>query len=485
MELFDKAEPESTAKYATAEQAAEQAAEQVDSFDAVVARYIGLLSGVQEANRDWERIFDAIEDPICVVTADYRLIRANAAYTRLFGSTYELGGRHYCFTPQTDDADDAKDADQADRSIPCADCPLPYSVRTRRAGYTQQHWLTSSSPDGAPEARTYQRWTYPIVNADGAVDRVVEVVKDVTEQERIRRSVVKTEALRETDRLKAELLGTVSHELRSPLTAIKGYAATLLRHERRLPREERHEFLTAIGEASDRLEVIINRLLQMSQLETGSIVPHLAPVDVAQVAREAIALAVQRTQASTTSTTSTTNTTNTYVFDLRLLDGYADAARTFPVIDADARLMRDVLDNLLENAVKYSPEGGKIDITIGVRSAASVPDGPAASEVAAVAGHTAQATPQQMLEIIVRDRGVGIPAEHLGRVFERFHRVDTRLKREVTGLGLGLAMCKRIAELHGGAIWVESAPSGGSAFHLVLPVVTASVTDWVAVSSAR
>src|SRR5258708_19905418 len=96
------------------------------------------------------------------------------------------------------------------------------------------------------------------------------------------------ESLREMELLKAELLGTVSHELRSPLASIKGYAATLLRHERRISREERHQFLLAITEASDRLEVIIERLLEMSQLETGEVILQRSFFDPAPLPTEAI-----------------------------------------------------------------------------------------------------------------------------------------------------------------------------------------------------
>src|SRR6266581_3785089 len=99
---------------------------------------------------------------------------------------------------------------------------------------------------------------------------------------------INRQALREMELLKAELLATVSHELRSPLASIKGYAATLLRHEQRISREERHEFLLAINEASDRLEVVIDRLLEMSQLETGTIALDHASVNLAHLAHEAI-----------------------------------------------------------------------------------------------------------------------------------------------------------------------------------------------------
>ena len=470
----DNAPPESitASTGASAEQHAEQLAEQVRTLEAVVARYEHRLSGAQEASRDWERIFDAIEDPICVVTSEYQLVYANAAYNNVFGTAHEPGGQHYCFASAPDHA---SQSGQRVQNGPCAGCPLPETARTRRASFTEQAWRPSGGDGAASVERLYQRWTYPVVSSTGSVDRVVEMLKDVTEQHDMRRSVANTEALREADRLKAELLGTVSHELRSPLTAIKGYAATLLRHEGCLPREERREFLEAIGEASDRLEVMINRLLELSQLETGSIRPHFMPVDVAHIARESIAIAEQRAQASEP---------DKYVFGLRMIGTPATTgssmSQAVPVIDADIRLLRDLLDNLLENAVKYSPRGGAIDVTLGVRSAGSAPGGRNEVEEAKAAGHAPKPKAlemPEMLEIVVRDTGMGIPAEHLGRVFERFHRVDTRLTREVDGPGLGLAVCKRIAELHGGTIWAESAPGEGSAFHLVLPLARADHSD--------
>src|SRR6266567_419959 len=191
----------------------------------------------------------------------------------------------------------------------------------------------------------------------------------------------------ETEVFKAELLATVGHELRGPLTAIKGYAATLLRHERRISREERHEFLVAISAASDRLELIIERFLEISQLETDAIRIERFPVDVARLAHEALTVAEQRASG---------HSPGRFTFNLRLKDAH------------------------LKNAPMVAQKPGRV------------------------------------LEICVCDHGLGIPPEHLGRIFERFHRVDNRLIREVNGLGLGLTMCKHIIELHDGVIWAES-----------------------------
>jgi K+-sensing histidine kinase KdpD len=159
----------------------------------------------------------------------------------------------------------------------------------------------------------------------------------------------------ETELLKAELLATVSHELRSPLTAIKGYAATLLRHEHRISREERHEFLLAISAASDRLELIVDRLLEISQLETDAIKIERFPVDVACLAHEALTATEQRASG---------HSPGRFTFNLRLKDVSGVPTQHVPIIMADHRRLREVLDNLLENAMNYSPQGGAIDMIV-------------------------------------------------------------------------------------------------------------------------
>ncbi len=287
-------------------------------------------------------------------------------------------------------------------------------------------------------------------------------------------TALENRSLQEMELLKAELLATVSHELRSPLASIKGYAATLLRHERRISREERHEFLVAIAAASDRLERIIDRLLEMSQLETGTLSIECSPVDVVRLTHEAITAAEQQTS---------TQFPGHFTFHLRLKDAAGVPSQEEPLIMADPRRLREVLDNLLENAINYSPEGGVIDVVVRPIQAL-LPAGKASNrerkaEALLKSDDAHRERPdvqpdgqklRQLVEICVCDYGLGIPAEHLDRIFDRFHRVDTRLTREVNGLGLGLTICKHIVELHDGLIWAESCPAGGSAFHVRLPV---------------
>ena len=200
----------------------------------------------------WEKTFDAVSDPISIVDESYRVVAANAAYRRMFGLSDSA------IAPQQ------RFADEGDQI--CEGCPLDTTIRTRAPHMFRQERLVKVVEGDSPrwERRVYHRWTYPIMSEDGTVNRVVEILRDVTEQERLRDSTTEAEALRRADLLKAELLGSVSHELRSPLATIKGYAETLARHERRLTREERLEFLGAITGASDRLGHVIERLLLLA-----------------------------------------------------------------------------------------------------------------------------------------------------------------------------------------------------------------------------
>lgn len=241
----------------------------------------------------------------------------------------------------------------------------------------------------------------------------------------------------EDGRPEIEFLAIISHELRSPLAAIKGYAATLRRHGHRLGRAEREEFLQAIDEASDRLEVLIGRLLMLSRLEAGTLTPNIVPVDMAHLIQEALIAAEHRWEPTATGG-------HEYTF-------VGPERESMPPALADLRLQREALDIVLENAVKYSPDGGVIRVSLQ-------DDG-------------------STMTIAVHDSGIGIPSEHLRRIFDRFHRVDTRLTREVGGAGLGLAISKRIMALQGGTIWAESTPGDGSTFFMTLPLVQSQVDD--------
>ena len=262
----------------------------------------------------------------------------------------------------------------------------------------------------------------------------------------------------------AELLASMSHELRTPLASIKAYTATLLRRDRRISRAERQAFLLAIERAGDHLEIVIEHLLEMASLETGTLTLELSVVNLVQLLREAVSAAGRRVEADP-------------VIAARRLRFHFEDPASPPgegvFLEADRDLLRKVLGHLLENALVYSPEGGTIEVVLRTRSVSDrlepSPLLPQGGDGLGNSPRSGLPDEQEWVEISVRDTGPGIAAEHLARIFDPFYRVDTRLAREVNGLGIGLAICKRIIELHGGTIRVESTVGAGSTFHVRLP----------------
>lgn len=272
-----------------------------------------------------------------------------------------------------------------------------------------------------------------------------------------------------TEFLKAETLANISHELRSPLASIKGYTATLLRHEQRLSSQERHEFLLAINESCERLVHIVNAFLELADLETGSIMLHRAPVELAYLVRDAITVMEQRLQASST-TGHQQQGSNTWSFTFQVLESDALATHEPLILEADAQLLREVLDQVLENAVMHAQKHGTINVVIHPSiTAETLASLPCSSQNTEQRIAVAMQHHQHMLALCVSDEGKGIEPHLLERIFDRFYQIDTELTREVNGLGLGLAMCKHIVELHGGVMWAESEVGKGSTFFLLLP----------------
>ncbi|MDP9310447.1 MAG: ATP-binding protein [Chloroflexota bacterium] len=222
----------------------------------------------------------------------------------------------------------------------------------------------------------------------------------------------------------ATFVSVISHELKTPVAIIKGYAGTLGRPDATWDEATLRDGLQVIEEEADRLNELIGNLLDVSRLQAGGLRLHLGPVDLP-------ALTARLTQglAATAS--------DQFEFQLRF-------PPSFPPVHADEERIRMVLANLLSNAVKYSPQGG----------------------VVRVGGWTEG---DQAL-IYVSDQGVGIAPEDQQRVFERFYRVDNSLGRQTQGAGLGLYLARAIVEAHGGQLRVESQPGRGSRFIFTLPL---------------
>ncbi|MFZ5917734.1 MAG: response regulator [Chloroflexota bacterium] len=240
---------------------------------------------------------------------------------------------------------------------------------------------------------------------------------------RLAEEAAEIEILRELNRLRSELIANVSHELRTPLGLIKLFCTTLLRDDVTFDAETQREFLGHIDDEAEKLEKIVDNLLDLSQLESGRLTLDRRPTDLGRLASEVLAaMEIQRVG-------------HEFVYDFP----------TEPLMaTVDPKRIEQLLRNLLSNAIKYSPEGG----TITVQGRGD----------------------RRQLMVRVSDEGVGIPTQDLVRVFERFYRVENEVTQRVRGAGLGLSVCKGIVEAHGGSIWVESTLGVGSTFYFTLPV---------------
>jgi PAS domain S-box-containing protein len=230
---------------------------------------------------------------------------------------------------------------------------------------------------------------------------------------------------RVVEQMKSDFVSTVSHELRTPLTSIYGFAATLLRRDIGFSEEERETFLGYIASESERLTVIVDALLDVARLESGTLEVDLVPTDVAALLNEAV------------SASSAPDTANGHRFVVELDDDV-------PHVQADPEKVRRVIEQLVENALRYSPAGALVRLEARRR-----PDA---------------------VEIAVIDEGSGVPATEVDRVFDKFFRgSDTR-----PGTGLGLFIAQGLVTAMGGKIWLRSEEGGGSRFTFTLPVAEES-----------
>ncbi len=249
----------------------------------------------------------------------------------------------------------------------------------------------------------------PLFGGDGNLVNIIVTFVDITRY-------------REAEELKSTFISVISHELKTPVSIIKGYAGTLARKDVALDPEFIRESGQIIVEEADRLTELIDNLLDASRIQAGALSLRLEPVDLVEIARKSVARFQSQSR------------------DHRFALDFPEA---LPLVKADDRRLRQVFDNLIGNAVKYSPKGG--EIVVGARREGD------------------------RVKVFVRDQGVGIPEEEMEAIFEPFYRVDSSLRRQAQGAGLGLFLVKAIVRAMGGDIWVESEVGNGSTFYFTLP----------------
>jgi signal transduction histidine kinase len=241
-------------------------------------------------------------------------------------------------------------------------------------------------------------------------DGTVYALRDLTEVRRL-------------EELKAEFVATASHELRTPLAAVYGAAQTLRRHDFALDEAGRERFVSLIVDESERLGRIVNDILLANQLDIGRVELRTEVFDPAELVERVVEGA--RIHAPPT------------------ISLVAAAHPPLSPIASDRDRVRQVLTNLLENAMKYSPKGGRVEVGVSANG--------------------------RMLRFYVRDQGIGIPPEEQTRIFDKFYRLDPQMSGGVGGTGLGLYICNELVQRMGGRIWVESDEEEGSIFLFEIP----------------
>ncbi len=230
------------------------------------------------------------------------------------------------------------------------------------------------------------------------------------------------------DRLKSDFVANVSHELRTPMTSIKGYVEVMLMGASGPLNDQQLHFLEVVKNNAQRLNVLVNDLLDVSRIEAGRITLSFQPLDIGELAQEALNDIQRRSHEDNKPMTFTLETPG-----------------NLPEVDGDIERVRQILGNLISNAYNYTPENGQVTVRIQPADTA--------------------------IQIDVQDNGIGIPQEEHERIFERFNRGEDPLVLETAGTGLGLSIVKNLVEMHHGAIWLSSTgePGKGSIFSFTLP----------------
>jgi len=284
-------------------------------------------------------------------------------------------------------------------------CPLKEVKKSKKA-VTVEH--IHYSADG--KKMNVEVHGFPVLDKEGNVMLMITYYLDITERKQL-------------DQLKDEFIGLVSHELRSPLTVITGAVSTVLTEGARLSPEEINQLLLDASHEADTLASLLNNLLELSRAQAGRLFISAELVNLRKVLRDSVEEIRRQSPA--------------YRFVLEI-------PGKMPAVTADKLRLERILHNLLENAVKYSPDGGEIRVSVKLE--------------------------KERLVISVSDQGIGISKIDQGKLFKPFQRLEDTRIHSTKGLGLGLLVCQRLVGSHGGQIWVESKHGQGSTFFFTLPL---------------
>lgn len=370
---------------------------------AIAVHNAQLYEKIDHERKRLAAILEHSADGVMILSADLRIDRFNRALERMTGwSAVDAIGQHQ------DDILRWKKLEHGDLQE-AIDQGWPFATPDGRPPQTPLYVegdLIRRDNVTLSIAITYA----PMFTTDGQLANIIANVRDITN-------------FRQAQEMQNTFVSIISHELKTPVAIIKGYAATLRRPDATWEPEVVFENLGVIEDEADRLDSLIQNLLTASKLQAQREIS----LDLGEVwLDELAALAVERFR----------NQTTTHRLTL-------DFPANFPSVRGDEARLRQVVDNLLNNAIKYSPGGG--EVVIGGRF------------------------DSQNVMVFVQDQGVGLSDDDQARVFDRFYRVDGRLSRKTQGTGLGLYLARAIIEAHRGVIGVESQPGRGARFHFTIP----------------
>lgn len=366
---------------------------------AIAVHNARLYQQASQERRRLNAVLDGYADGILILTPGHRIERSNRAMVKLTGwPVPEAVGRSHDEVIRWARREPGPDLNEAEAG------GWPLAGANGAPLYVEGDLLRR---DGGltPAGISYA----PLFDREGRLVNIIADVHDITK-------------FREAEELKSTFISIISHELKTPVALIKGYAETLRREDAKWDAATVQESLAVITEEADRLTDLIEKLLDASRLQAGALKLNMSEVALDQLAAR-------------------------LVEKFRVQSGkhtlHADFPAGFPVVLADEERLTQVLGNLLSNAIKYSPQGGRV--TVRGRAEA------------------------QQVVVSVTDEGPGIASADLPRVFDRFYRGDSDLTRRVKGTGLGLFLAKAVIEAHHGRIWVDSPPGAGATFYFSLP----------------
>lgn len=379
-------------------------------------------------------VVEGMGNGVIVMDAQNRIVDVNTAAQRIIGRTAseaigQSGNRVIPYLPDlVQDRGQAKEVEteialgkgEAQHYYSLLMSPLP-----KRRGYLVILRDVTLQKKAEKKLKQYQEHLEVLV--EERTSRLKKTLRDLENEvgeRKMAESLIRqqNERLKELDRMKSEFLSTAAHELRTPLTSILGFSEILI--ERKLDEEKRTRFLETINKEAGDLTDIVNDLLDVSSIEAGTgFEIRKAPIQFKEVLLKSINLVKGQTDEHT--------------FKVNI-------PHDLPEIEADKNRMYQVMENLLNNAVKFSPKGG--EVTVSIEAA------------------------KDELKISVADEGIGIPEEDLPHIFDRFYRASNAARAAIRGTGLGLGIVKYIVESHAGRILVQSKPGKGSTFRFTLPI---------------